>query len=137
MSDVGAQKITSLQRCVARAREAYAGATDIATDYNLQDAAVLNVIRACELAIDLANMLIRNRQLGIPADSRESFALLARENLIPQNLYERLRAMVGFRNLAVHQYRKLDLAILRRIIESDLDDVLRFAECIRRAGDPA
>jgi hypothetical protein len=47
VTDVGAQTITSLQRCVARAREAYAAAgAEIRTNYNLQDAAILNVIRA-------------------------------------------------------------------------------------------
>lgn len=46
MSDVGVQKITSLQRCIARAREAYAAAgPGVRTNYNLQDAAILNVIR--------------------------------------------------------------------------------------------
>ena len=48
MTDVGAQKISSLQRSVARAREAYTAAgADIRTSYTLQDVAVLNVIRAC------------------------------------------------------------------------------------------
>ena len=61
MTDVGVQKITSLQRCVARAREAYAAAgPGVRTNYNLQDAAILNVIRACDAAIDLANMAIRH-----------------------------------------------------------------------------
>jgi hypothetical protein len=47
VTDVGVQKITSLQRCVARAREAYAAAgPGVRTNYNLQDAAILNVIRA-------------------------------------------------------------------------------------------
>jgi hypothetical protein len=60
VTDVGVQKITSLQRCVARAREAYAAAgPGVRTNYNLQDAAILNVIRACDAAIDLANMAIR------------------------------------------------------------------------------
>lgn len=84
MNDVLAQKITSLQRCVARAREARAEAgADFRTNYNLQDAAVLNIIRGCDTAIDLANVLIRQRRLGIPAESRDSFAILAREKLIP------------------------------------------------------
>ena len=55
MTDVGIQKITSLQRCVARAREAHAEAgANFRTNYNLQDAAILNVVRACDTAIDLA-----------------------------------------------------------------------------------
>jgi uncharacterized protein YutE (UPF0331/DUF86 family) len=132
VTEVGVQKITSLQRCVARAREAYGAAgPGIRTDYNLQDAAILNVIRACDTAIDLANMAIRRRRLGVPNESRDSFAALVRENIIEPNLGDRLKKMVGFRNLAVHQYRELDLDILDAVIRINLDDLLTFAGAIR------
>lgn len=139
MSEVLAQKVTSLQRCVARAREARAEAgADFRTSYNLQDAAVLNVIRACDTSIDLANMLIRRRKLGIPGESRESFAILSREKVIPVDLGERLQRMVGFRNIAVHQYRDLDLDILEAVITRHLDDLLELARTIlaQMSGEP-
>jgi uncharacterized protein YutE (UPF0331/DUF86 family) len=131
MNEVLAQKVTSLQRCIARAREARADAgAEFRTSYNLQDAAVLNIIRACDTAIDLANMLIRRRRLGIPGESRESFAILSREKVIPAPLGERLQRMVGFRNIAVHQYRDLDLEIVERVIAQYLDDLLEFAQAM-------
>lgn len=131
MNEVLAQKVTSLQRCVARAREARAAAgADFRTSYNLQDAAVLNVIRACDTAIDLANMLIRRRRLGIPNESRESFAILSREKAIPIDVGERLQKMVGFRNIAIHQYRDLDIDIVETVIARHLDDLLAFAQMI-------
>jgi len=132
MSDVGVQKITSLQRCVARAREAYGAAgPGVRTDFNLQDAAILNVSRACDAAIDLANMAIRRRRLGVPNESRDSFAALVREHIIAPELGDRLKKMVGFRNLAVHQYRDLDLDILDAVIRINLDDLLAFAGVVR------
>ena len=132
MSDVAVQKITSLQRCIARAREAYAAAgPGVRTNYNLQDAAILNVIRACDAAIDLANMAIRRRHLGVPNESRDSFTALVRENIVAPDLGDRLKKMVGFRNLAVHQYRELDLDILEAVIRTNLDDLLTFAQAIR------
>ena len=139
MNEVLAQKVTSLQRCVARAREARAEAgADFRTSYNLQDAAILNVIRACDTAIDLANMLIRRRRLGIPSESRESFAILSREKTIPVDLGERLQKMVGFRNIAVHQYRDLDIDIVETVIARRLDDLLGFAQVIlaQMDGEP-
>lgn len=136
MNEVLAQKITSLQRCVARAREARAEAgADFRTSYNLQDAALLNVIRACDTAIDLANMLIRRRRLGIPSESRQSFAILSREKAIPVDLGERLQKMVGFRNVAVHQYRDIDMDIVEAVIGRHLDDLLHFAQAIRAQMD--
>ncbi|MBX3705058.1 MAG: DUF86 domain-containing protein [Pseudomonadales bacterium] len=134
MNEVVIQKIVSLQRYVARARDAWerAGAAP-AANFDLHDAAVLNVIRACETAIDLANMLIRGHKLGVPAESRESFAIAVREGLIGPELGERLARMVGFRNVAVHQYRELDNRILEAVITRHLDDLLEFAEVVRQA----
>lgn len=132
IEEVVAQKVTSLQRCVARARESLAEAgASFRTDYMRQDAAVLNVIRACDTAIDLANMLIRKRRLGIPSESRESFSILLREKLIEPSLAERLYKMIGFRNVAVHQYRDLDLDIVESVIRKDLDDLLALAQAVR------
>lgn len=50
-------------------------------------------------------------------------------------LSQRLQNMIGFRNIAVHQYRKLDLSIVESIIRKDLDDLLTFAETVRPSLD--
>ena len=127
-----AQKITSLQRCVSQARVALSTAgSDFKTNYLLQDAAVLNIIRACETALDLANMLIRKKRLGIPSESRESFGILMRENILERDLGDKLQKMVGFRNLAVHRYRDLDLDIVEAVIQKNLDDLLAFAKIVQ------
>jgi uncharacterized protein YutE (UPF0331/DUF86 family) len=124
-----AQKITSLQRCVSQARAALSTAgPDFRTNYLLQDAAVLNIIRACETALYLANMWIRKKHLGIPSESRESFGILVREQILEPGLGEKLQKMVGFRNLAVHRYRDLDLDIVQTVIQKGLDDLLGFAK---------
>ena len=128
--DAVAQKITALQRCVSQARKgALAEAEgEFKSNYLFQDAAILNVIRACETSIDIANMLIRDKRLGIPTESRDSFAILAREKLIDIDLDQRLEKMVGFRNLAVHRYREINLDIVETVIRSGLDDLLVFAK---------
>jgi hypothetical protein len=61
MNDIAINKIQSIQRCTLRAREEYRydpGGFD--TNYTRQDAAVLNILRACEQAIDLANHIIKS-----------------------------------------------------------------------------
>ena len=134
IEDVLIQKITSLQRCVARARDLRRRAGDeFCTSFDLQDAAVPNVLRACETSIDLANMLLRQGRLGIPAESREAFGILVREQRIAGDLGGRLQKMVGFRNVAVHQYRTLKPEIVAAVIDSGLDDLLTFAEVVRRS----
>lgn len=84
-----------------------------------------------ETSVDLANILIRQKRLGIPGETRESFSILVREKLLDQRLGENLKKMVGFRNLAVHQYRDLDLDIVESVIRTRLDDLLAFAQIVR------
>ena len=49
MNDIVTNKIQSIQRCVLRAREEYGADRDgFAINYTRQDAAILNVLRACE-----------------------------------------------------------------------------------------
>jgi hypothetical protein len=67
MNDIAINKIQSIQRCVRRAREEYQADRDgFATNYTRQDAALLNVLWACETAIDLANHVIRGALSASP-----------------------------------------------------------------------
>lgn len=130
-------KAQSLERCVARAREErqLAGA-DFDTDLTRQDAAVLNVLRGCETAIDMANRMIRLRRLGLTRESRDSFEILRRAGLIDGPTCEAMVRMVGFRNIAVHEYRALDLDKVRAVIEHRLEDLLAFSKAMLHA-DPS
>jgi uncharacterized protein YutE (UPF0331/DUF86 family) len=111
------------------AHEEYAADPDsFDTDFTRQDAAVLNVLRACEQSIDLANHVIKTHKLEIPTSSSESFTLLQTEGVIEPDLAERLQKMVGFRNTVVHHYQDLDTQIVRVVIVSGLDDLIRFGD---------
>lgn len=127
-----ASKIAAIVRCVERARTEFAMAGDsFKVNFTHQDAAVLNILRGCEAAVDLANMLIRKKRLGLPAEMKDSFTLLDRSGFIPSNLSRQLQNMVGFRNIAVHQYKDLDLDVVEDVIRNRLDDLLLFVETIR------
>ncbi len=132
MNDIVINKIQNIQRCVRRAREEYqADREGFAANYTRQDAALLNVVRACETAIDLANYVIRARKLGIPVSSADSFKLLRTERIIDNRLAERMEKMVGFRNTVVHQYTKVDIRIVEAVIASELDELLVLADRVR------
>ena len=131
MNDIVINKAQSIQRCIERAREEYQLAGEsFATNYSRQDAAILNITRACEQAIDLANHVIKTHKLGIPTSSAESFELLARKQVISYDLELKLRGMVGFRNTAVHQYQRLNIDIIERIITTNLNDLLDFCDAV-------
>ncbi len=76
--------------------------------------------------------MVRVRKLGLPKESKESFRLLAVNGLIPQDLAKRLEGMVGFRNVLVHEYERLDVELMVEVIEKRLDDLLLFTDCILR-----
>ena len=95
---------------------------------------MLNLQRACESAIDLANYEVRKRKLGIPQSSREGFDLLCNASIIPSDLSERLKRMIGFRNLAVHEYSALSLEIVESIVKENLNDFLAFTSIIIRSN---
>jgi uncharacterized protein YutE (UPF0331/DUF86 family) len=126
------EKAATIERCVARAREEMQAAADFAADFTRQDAAILNVERACEAAIGLAMRLVAQRGLGAPVARRDAFYLLSRAGLLPLDLATRLARMVGFRNIAVHAYKALDVALVQEIIASGLDDLLLFSSLMLR-----
>jgi uncharacterized protein YutE (UPF0331/DUF86 family) len=125
------------ERSVAQARKYYAMKSELPfeEDYLKQDAVGLNVQRASELCIDIANHLMKSRKLGLPQDSKDSFSLLQRAGLIDEAMAAALRAMVGFRNIMLHQYQRLDLAIMVEVVERRLDDFLAFANIALAASD--
>jgi uncharacterized protein YutE (UPF0331/DUF86 family) len=131
MKDIVINKIQSIQRCVERAREEYQGdPAGFDTNYSRQDAAILNVIRACEQAIDLANHIIKTHKLGIPTSSAESFDLLEKKQVVDQRLSKTLKNMVHFRNTVIHTYQRTNLAIVKAVILSELDDLILFGDCV-------
>lgn len=136
--DVVVNKAATIERCVARAREEYGhNPATFASDFTRQDAAVMNVQRACEAALDLGQHLIRRERLGVPQSARNVFDLLARGDWIDADLAEALKRMVAFRNIAVHDYRSLLLAITVNVITLHLDDFLRFTQAVlMRDGRP-
>lgn len=130
-SDILINKAASIERAVARAREEYQQDPDsFANSYTRQDAAILNIQRACEAALDMGQHLIRQQKLGVPQSSRDVFELLARAGLIEQHLADNLKRMVGFRNIAVHDYQKLQLPIVVSIITKHLDEFLEYSKAL-------
>ncbi|MDD3760838.1 MAG: DUF86 domain-containing protein [Acidithiobacillus sp.] len=129
--DVLLNKAAIIERCVVRAREEYtADPATFASNFTRQDAAILNIQRACEAALDMGQHLIRRERLGVPQSARDVFALLAQGGWIEAALADSLKRMVGFRNIAVHSYQELQLSITISILEKHLDEFLQFSQTV-------
>jgi len=131
VDDVLINKAASIERCVRRAREEYDKDVDtFSTDFTRQDAAILNIQRACEAALDMGQHLVRRDKLGVPQSARDVFTLLAQAGWIEPALADDLKRMVGFRNIAVHDYQTMQLPITVRIITFHLDEFLRYSQAL-------
>src|SRR5690554_3694050 len=92
-------KSQSIERCLRRVEEDYFGnESTFAEDFMRQDAILLNLQRACEQTIDLANYLVKFHQFDVPRESRETFEVLESNGIISSALANRMKSMVGFRN---------------------------------------
>ena len=129
VDDVLINKAAIIERCVRRAREEYqAAGAHFATDFTRQDAANLNVQRACEAALDMGQHVIRIHRLGVPQSARDVFALLGQADWIETPLVAALQRMVGFRNIAVHEYQKLLIPIAEKVISEHLEEFLQYSQ---------
>ena len=129
--DVLINKAATIERCVTRAREEYVkNPATFPIDFTRQDAAILNIQRACEAVLDMGQNLIRREKLGVPQSVRDVFALLAQGGWIDAELADKLKRMVGFRNIAVHDYQALQLPILISIIETHLGEFLEYSHTL-------
>ena len=126
-----ARKAKVIERCVGRAREEYALAEGLfLSNYSRQDAAILNIQRACEAALDMAQRVISTQKWGLAEFSKDLFGVLQRHAVIDEKMTITLSHMVGFRNLAVHDYEDLDMKIVESIIKNDASDLLAFSELV-------
>jgi len=127
MDDILINKNETVKRCIKRINEEYQGNPENLENYTKQDSIILNIQRLAEAAIDIAMHIVAELDLGVPQNSREAFQFLAAENLIEEEMAEKLKAMVGFRNIAVHEYQKLNLKIVEAVIEKEIKEVKNFS----------
>ena len=93
---------------------------------------MLNIQRACEASIDLAMHIISKQKLGIPQNSRDAFDVLNEKNIIDDKLSKNLKAMVGFRNIVVHDYQSINIKVVESIITYNLNDFYDFIYAINK-----
>jgi uncharacterized protein YutE (UPF0331/DUF86 family) len=86
---------------------------------------------ALQAVLDVASHIVSDERLGEPASLRELFELLARGGWVRAEQVPVLQRMAGFRNLLVHEYGRLNLAIVRELVEKRLGDLEAFVAAVR------
>lgn len=128
--DIIYAKTGNIQRCLKRIRDVTHLDPDSLEDMDKQDIFVLNLQRAVEATIDIAAHVVASEGLGIASTIRDNFKFLREADIINQDLSEKMQAMVGFRNIAVHDYQSLNPEILKAIMEKHLKDIEEFYKLI-------
>ncbi len=127
---VARQKISIIHNCIQQIKKTTDLNPDSLDNQLIQDAFVLNVQRSVQATIDLAAWVCKDKKIGIPDTYRRNFELLLENSIIDQNMYTSMKSMCGFRNIAIHEYRKINTAILKSILTRHLIDLENFYKTI-------
>lgn len=124
-------KLTSLRRCVTRLEEKRPGTLEaLEADIDLQDILAVNLERAVQLCVDIALHLIAASDQSAPPTMGEAFRTLHRMEVLGSETAEALVKAVGFRNVAVHLYQEIDLAIVFDVVTNRLGVFREFTRSI-------
>jgi uncharacterized protein YutE (UPF0331/DUF86 family) len=125
------EKLESLRRCVRRIETKRPRRVEVLQDdWDLQDIIALNMTRAVQLCVDIAAHVVAVSDQAPPETMGEAFEHLHEMGVLDYDLSERLKGAVGFRNIAVHNYRTIDWQIVFSIIHDHLDDFRQYAKAI-------
>lgn len=122
------KKLDEYQRSLSRFKsislEEYQKSDDIQT---IVERKLQLSIQAC---IDIANYIIARKRLRIPDEEGNVFLVLAEEDIINEDIAQRMKGMVNFRNILIHEYLEIDNEIVHRNLTQNLSDFNEFAKSI-------
>ena len=84
-----------------------------------------------ETCINIGNHLISTEKLGLPKEYADTFRILAKSEIISNELVDKLILMTRFRNRIVHLYWDIDDEFIKKIIETNLEDFYLFQKAIK------
>lgn len=90
----------------------------------------LNLQRAIQACIDIANVVIAKEGLGLPNSYGQSFSILNEHGVIDDSMTTTMRKMVGFRNISVHEYGEVNPEIVNTIVQKNLTDFENYYKVI-------
>jgi uncharacterized protein YutE (UPF0331/DUF86 family) len=96
-------------------------------DYDIQAVVERNLQLSIQICIDIANYIIARKKLTFPAEQENIFSLLGKESILTQELAGRIKGMVSFRNILVHDYTDIDSKKVHELLKKGLKDFSRFA----------
>lgn len=83
-----------------------------------------------EICIDVANHLISDKNMRLPTGYADTFKVLMENKVISKELCKTMEKMAKFRNVIVHQYEKIDSAIVVSILHKNIGDFEKYKKAV-------
>ena len=99
-------------------------------DIDRQESILFNIQMAVQNCIDIAAHIISENGLGVPGTTTEMFYLLEKHGYLNHDLTGKMVRAVGFRNLIVHEYGKIELKQVYEIAQNDINDLNEYLKAI-------
>lgn len=126
-------KITAIEKCLGKVKEKRsASIEEFMINEDSQDIVLFNLMQAIQGCVDLAAHIVSDEGYGMAGSMNEFFYLLSGCSVISVELQEKLIRAVGFRNLVVHEYARLDLHQVYEIATNGINDLEAFVGVIVR-----
>lgn len=85
---------------------------------------------AIEACVDIAEMIISDQRLRTPQTASEAIVVLGERGILNNNFAEQFTKAVGFRNILIHDYVKIDYELVLKNLKSNLSDFHRFIKAV-------
>ena len=95
-------------------------------DIDRQESILFNLQMAIQNCIDIAAHIISDEGLGVPGSANEMLYLLEDSGYVGHGLTEKMVKAVGFRNLIVHEYGKIELKQVFKFVHTDIEDLSEY-----------
>ena len=124
-------KINHIERFLQRLEEKQgASLSEFNENLDLQDVILHNLQLSIQGCIDIASHIISDQGWIVPDTLAGLFDILTEHKIILKELNERLKKMVGFRNIIIHEYGTVDLDKVYAILKEDLKDIRSFLKAV-------
>lgn len=89
-----------------------------------------HIEKACQAALDIANHIVAETGLDAPTMYRDLGYILFKAGIITNDMAKKMEDIAKFRNRLVHEYAHLDPGIIYQIVQTNIDDLVEFANQI-------
>ena len=99
-------------------------------DIDRQESILFNIQTAVQNCIDIAAHIISEESFGVPGSTTEMLYVLEKNGYLENDLTQKMVKAVGFRNLIVHEYGKIELEQAYEIAQNDINDLNEYLKAI-------